>query len=71
MAITIICVMCMANANIHAALFAWAFGPCLMVMLVIVMCMVHKYILIYLTEYSLSVCCWFMMPVNVTAALFV
>lgn len=31
MVFTIICVMCMANANIHAVLFAWAFCACLMV----------------------------------------
>lgn len=31
MVFTIICVMCMTNANIHAVLFAWAFGACLMV----------------------------------------
>jgi hypothetical protein len=45
----------MANANIHAVLFAWAFGACLMVMLVTVMYMVHKYIPIYLPEYLLGI----------------
>lgn len=35
-AFTTIRVMCVANANIHAALFAWAFAACLMVVKVIV-----------------------------------
>jgi hypothetical protein len=35
-AFTTIRVMCMANANIHAALFAWVFGACLMVVKMVV-----------------------------------
>lgn len=40
--------MCMANANIHAALFAWAFGACLMVMVIVDVYGSQIYIPVYL-----------------------